>query len=114
MADLGTRYLGLALPSPLFASSSPLTGSLDGLLRLEAAGARAVVLPSLFEEALHQPPHPGWPRPGLSGSDVEWHDLDIETLTVRPTLTLSTSAELGPALRWIAILARRHRPAGPR
>jgi dihydroorotate dehydrogenase (fumarate) len=34
------------------ASSSPLTGSLDGLLRLEDAGAGAVVLPSLFEEQL--------------------------------------------------------------
>jgi dihydroorotate dehydrogenase (fumarate) len=40
------------LRSPLVASSSPLTGSLDGLRRLEAAGAGAVVLPSLFEEEL--------------------------------------------------------------
>jgi dihydroorotate dehydrogenase (fumarate) len=52
MADLRTRYLGLELPSPLVASSSPLTGSLEGLRRLEAAGAGAVVLPSLFEEDL--------------------------------------------------------------
>ena len=52
MADLRTRYLGLELPNPLVASSSPLTGTLDGLRRLEAAGAGAVVLPSLFEEDL--------------------------------------------------------------
>jgi dihydroorotate dehydrogenase (fumarate) len=52
MADLRTRYLGLELRSPLVASSSPLTGSMDGLRRLEAAGAGAVVLPSLFEEDL--------------------------------------------------------------
>jgi dihydroorotate dehydrogenase (fumarate) len=52
MADLRTRYLGLELRSPLVASSSPLTGTLDGLQRLEAAGAGAVVLPSLFEEDL--------------------------------------------------------------
>ena len=52
MADLRTRYLGLELPSPLVASSSPLTGTLDGLRRLEAAGVGAVVLPSLFEEDL--------------------------------------------------------------
>jgi dihydroorotate dehydrogenase (fumarate) len=52
MADLRTRYLGLELPSPLVASSSPLTGTLEGLERLEAAGAGAVVLPSLFEEDL--------------------------------------------------------------
>lgn len=52
MAELGTRYLGLALRTPLVASSSPLTGTLDGLRRLEDAGAAAVVLPSLFEEEL--------------------------------------------------------------
>ncbi|HEY7605994.1 MAG TPA: dihydroorotate dehydrogenase-like protein [Actinomycetes bacterium] len=39
--------------SPLVASASPLTGTLDGLRRLEAAGAAAVVLPSLFEEQLN-------------------------------------------------------------
>ena len=52
MADLRTRYLEMELRSPLVASSSPLTGSLEGLRRLEAAGAGAVVLPSLFEEDL--------------------------------------------------------------
>jgi dihydroorotate dehydrogenase (fumarate) len=52
MVELHTRYLGLDLATPLVASASPLTGSLDGLRRLEAAGAAAVVLPSLFEEQL--------------------------------------------------------------
>ena len=41
MADLRTHYLGMELRSPLVASSSPLTGTLDGLRRLEAAGAGA-------------------------------------------------------------------------
>ena len=50
--DLSTDYLGLRLSSPLVASSSPLTGALDGLRRLEDAGAAAAVLPSLFEEEL--------------------------------------------------------------
>jgi dihydroorotate dehydrogenase (fumarate) len=54
MADLGSRYLGLDLRTPLVASASPLTGTLDGLRRLEDAGAAAVVLPSLFEEQLTQ------------------------------------------------------------
>ena len=58
MADLRTRYLGMELRSPLVASSSPLTGSLDGLRRLEAAGAGAVVLPSLFEEELEEEASP--------------------------------------------------------
>jgi dihydroorotate dehydrogenase (fumarate) len=52
MVELGSRYLGLALRTPLVASSSPLTGDLDGLRRLEDAGASAVVLPSLFEEQI--------------------------------------------------------------
>jgi dihydroorotate dehydrogenase (fumarate) len=52
MVDLRSRYLGLDLRTPLVASASPLTGTLDGLRRLEAAGAGAVVLPSLFEEQL--------------------------------------------------------------
>ena len=48
--QMGTSYLGLSLSGPLIASASPLTGRIDSLLALEAAGAAAVVLPSLFEE----------------------------------------------------------------
>ena len=50
MTDLTTNYLGLHLKNPIIASSSPLTGSVDDLKRLEDAGAAAVILPSLFEE----------------------------------------------------------------
>ena len=48
--DLTTDYLGLKLKSPLVVSSSPLTESVENILRLEEAGAAAVVLPSIFEE----------------------------------------------------------------
>jgi dihydroorotate dehydrogenase (fumarate) len=50
--DLRTRYLGLELQHPIVASASPLTGSVDSLKRLQAAGVAAVVLPSLFEEQI--------------------------------------------------------------
>ena len=50
--ELSTRYLGMELRSPIVASSSPLTGHLDGLQALDAAGIGAVVLPSLFEEQI--------------------------------------------------------------
>jgi dihydroorotate dehydrogenase (fumarate) len=50
--DLRTRYVGLELRSPLVASPSPLTGSLDSALALVEAGAAAIVLPSLFEEEI--------------------------------------------------------------
>jgi dihydroorotate dehydrogenase (fumarate) len=51
---LKTRYLGLELPNPLVASSSPLTGKLDTLAALEDNGVSAVVLPSLFEEQIER------------------------------------------------------------
>ncbi len=54
MTDLSTTYLGLKLPSPLVVSASPLSRDLDGIRRLEEAGASAVVLYSLFEEQLRQ------------------------------------------------------------
>lgn len=56
MVDITTRYLGLPLRSPLVASSSPLTETLDGIRALEDAGAGAVVLFSMFEEQLTLPP----------------------------------------------------------
>lgn len=51
-ASLATRFLGMDLPSPLVASSSPLTGRIDTLRALVDAGVGAVVLPSLFEEQI--------------------------------------------------------------
>lgn len=54
MIDLRTEYLGLKLDNPLIPSSSPLTGNFDTARKLEDAGAAALVLPSLFEEAVEQ------------------------------------------------------------
>ncbi len=53
MPDLSTTYLGLALKSPLVASASPLSKSLDNVKRLEDAGAAAIVMYSLFEEQIN-------------------------------------------------------------
>lgn len=52
MSDISTRYLGLALKSPIVASASPLCESVPNIRELEGAGVGAVVLPSLFEEQL--------------------------------------------------------------
>ena len=49
---LSAHYLGRELRSPLVASSSPMTGDLDTVRALVDAGIGAVVLPSLFEEAI--------------------------------------------------------------
>jgi hypothetical protein len=53
MIDLSTDYLGLRLKNPLVPSASPLSKSIDTALRLEDAGAAALVMYSLFEEELH-------------------------------------------------------------
>jgi dihydroorotate dehydrogenase (fumarate) len=50
--DLTTMYLGLKLHSPFVASPGPVTGDPAMWARLEAAGAGAIVLPSLFEEQI--------------------------------------------------------------
>ena len=42
MIDLSTNYLGLQLRTPLVASASPLSRELDGIRRLEDAGASAL------------------------------------------------------------------------
>ncbi len=52
MIDLSTDYLGLTLKNPLVPSASPLSRSLDTAVRLEDAGAAALVMYSLFEEEL--------------------------------------------------------------
>jgi dihydroorotate dehydrogenase (fumarate) len=49
--DLSTSYLGLRLPHPLMPGASPMALDLDTVRRLEDAGAAAIVMPSLFEEA---------------------------------------------------------------
>jgi dihydroorotate dehydrogenase (fumarate) len=54
MIDLSTSYLNLQLRTPLVASASPLSQEIDGIRRLEDAGASAIVLYSLFEEQLRQ------------------------------------------------------------
>jgi dihydroorotate dehydrogenase (fumarate) len=50
--DLTTRYLGLELKNPITVGACPLGTSVDSIRALEAAGAAAVVLPSLFEEEI--------------------------------------------------------------
>lgn len=50
--DMTTSYMDLKLKNPLVPSASPLSKNLDGIKKLEDAGAAAIVLYSLFEEQL--------------------------------------------------------------
>jgi dihydroorotate dehydrogenase (fumarate) len=53
MIDLSTTYLGLKLNNPLVVSAGPLTKEVANVLRMEDAGASAVVMHSLFEEQIN-------------------------------------------------------------
>ena len=48
--NLKTNYLGLSLAHPVVAAASPLSATLDGIRRLEDAGAAAIVAASVYEE----------------------------------------------------------------
>lgn len=52
MLDLTTQYMGLTLKNPIIIGSSGLTDSTEKIQKLEAAGAGAVVLKSIFEEQI--------------------------------------------------------------
>ncbi|MCU7906828.1 MAG: dihydroorotate dehydrogenase-like protein [Candidatus Thiodiazotropha sp. (ex Epidulcina cf. delphinae)] len=50
--DLTTQYLGMQMKNPLVPSASPLSHSIDTARRMEDAGAAAIIMYSLFEEAV--------------------------------------------------------------
>jgi dihydroorotate dehydrogenase (fumarate) len=50
--DLTTTYMGITLKNPIVPSASPLSHTLEGMKRLEDAGAAAIVMYSLFEEQI--------------------------------------------------------------
>jgi dihydroorotate dehydrogenase (fumarate) len=52
MVDLSTKYMGMTLKNPVIVGSSDLANSVQGIKDLEASGAAAVVLKSVFEEEI--------------------------------------------------------------
>ena len=50
--NLKTNYLGLEIKNPLVPSASPLSKSLSSARELEDSGAAAIIMYSLFEEAI--------------------------------------------------------------
>ena len=79
-ADLRTEYMGLKLAHPVVAAASPLSGTLDGLLALEEAGASAVVLQSLFEEQINH------------------HELQVDSILDSYTDSFAEAKDFFPAL----------------
>jgi len=52
MVDLKTKYCGLTLKNPIVVGASNLVTDTDNLVKLEKAGAAAIVYKSLFEEQI--------------------------------------------------------------
>ncbi|MCF7972536.1 MAG: dihydroorotate dehydrogenase-like protein [Phycisphaerae bacterium] len=52
MADLKTTYLGLELKNPIVVGACDLTADIEKIKQIEAAGAGALVIKSLFEEQI--------------------------------------------------------------
>lgn len=76
--DLTTKYLGLTLSSPFMPGASPLVDDLDVVLRLEDAGASAIVMHSLFEEQIEQE------RYGLMHTTHDHDDSFAEAMSYFP------------------------------
>ncbi|MGE5407748.1 MAG: dihydroorotate dehydrogenase-like protein [Syntrophothermus sp.] len=100
--DLKTRYLNLELSNPLVVSACTLTGKVETLVRLEEAGAAAVVLPSLFEEQIEHEElelHEAFEQGAHSFSEALTYLPDIEDLATGPSSYLDHLAAAKEALR---------------
>jgi len=69
MPNLETDYMGLKLRNPIIVGSSGLTKSVGKIVACEKAGAAAVVLKSLFEEAITMENY-DWESATLSHSEA--------------------------------------------
>ena len=94
--DLGTRYLGLELRSPIVASAAPHNNDPLMARRLERAGAGAIVLPSLFEEEIVGE------EIGLTGSLEQGAEVFAEALDYFPAI----QSFAGAADRYVTSLQR--------
>jgi dihydroorotate dehydrogenase (fumarate) len=98
--NLSTQYLGLQLAHPFMPGASPLADGLDTILRLEDAGASAIVMRSLFQEQI------AWHR---FDAAHRWTDAEFP-----PALKHCPSPEefaIGPE-RYVSHLARIKRRVG--
>lgn len=93
-ADLSTSYLGLALAHPVVASAGPLAATVEGVRRLAAGGAAAVVLPSLFEEDLRAE-HARLER---------WRRQGVGVVAEAPTYLPELPAAPGVGERYVALV----------
>jgi dihydroorotate dehydrogenase (fumarate) len=94
--ELFTKYMGLDLTSPLIAGSCNLTDSPENLKEIEAAGAGAVILKSIFEEEITLEFVQEFKNPGPMGENLEfldYFDSEIRHEKLNRYLTLISDAK---------------------
>ncbi len=96
--DLSTRYLGLDLAHPFMPGASPLVDHIDTVLRLEDAGASAIVLNSLFEEDIE--------RHGVAPERYLEHLLRIKQRTRLPVIASLNGTTAEGWLQYARLLER--------
>lgn len=95
MLDLRTQYLGLDLANPFIVGASPLVYNLETVKELEASGAAAITMPSLFEEQIVRETVKGFPTNGaLSTGDP----VDGNAFPLHPELYLEHLSRLKQAV----------------
>lgn len=118
MPDLTTEYMGLSLKNPIIVGSSGLTNSAQSIKKLEANGAAAVVIKSLFEEQIMIEVNSLKSDHGIHAEELDYikgytrqHNLDeylsivsdakkAVSIPVIPSINCSTAAE------WTAFASR--------
>ena len=97
MPDLSTKYMGLSLKNPVIIASSGLTDSVEKIKELEANGAAAVVLKSLFEEEIilemKETEHRMTGRPFLFPETLDFTEEELYEDSVRKYLRLIKEAK---------------------
>eukprot|EP01029_Cantina_marsupialis_P009534 TRINITY_DN2214_c0_g2_i1.p3 TRINITY_DN2214_c0_g2~~TRINITY_DN2214_c0_g2_i1.p3 ORF type:complete len:331 (-),score=38.30 TRINITY_DN2214_c0_g2_i1:243-1235(-) len=106
MPNLTTNYLGLDLKNPIIVASSGLTDSVEKIKELEANGAGAVVLKSLFEEEIimemEEQIHAMTNRPFIYPETFDYMEEDSEEDTLRKYLRLIEEAKAAVSIPIIA------------
>lgn len=96
MTNLNVNYLGLDLKNPIIAGSCGLTNSIENLKAIEAAGAGAVVLKSIFEEEIYLEFAHEFSKLGPMDNNLEfldYYDYQIKKDNLKHYLTLISEAK---------------------
>jgi dihydroorotate dehydrogenase (fumarate) len=93
MADLKTNYMGLELKNPIVVGACSLSKHVDTIKQIEAAGAGALVIKSLFEEQIQLE------RSDFDEQLEQYDDLYAEAVNLFPKIEHSGPQE---HLYWIS------------